>query len=147
MADKHPRLPDDIQWHMIGHLQRNKVKYIAPFVDMVHSVDSMRLLKAIDSEAEKNDRVIDVLLQFKIAEEETKYGLDIDEFIRDFNALDTKPTSVRYRGVMGMASFVDDTTQVRREFKTLRHHYDKLRSELFTRRSLRYHFNGHVGRL
>lgn len=132
MADKQPQLPYDIEWHMIGHLQRNKVKYIAPFVSLIHSIDSMRLLKAVNKEALANGRVIDVLLQFKIAKEESKYGLEIEQFISDFKALDNDLSGIRVRGVMGMASFVEDEPQIRKEFRTLRSHFEQLADELFT---------------
>ncbi len=131
MAEKQPQLPYDIEWHMIGHLQRNKVKYIAPFVSLIHSIDSMRLLRAVNKEALANGRVIDVLLQFKIAEEESKYGLEIDQFISDFNALDSELSGVRFRGVMGMASFVNDEKQVRGEFRTLKSYFNRLKQDIF----------------
>ena len=133
LVAKHPQLPDDVEWHMIGHLQTNKVKMIAPFVSMIHSVDSLKLLRTINKEAVKNDREIDVLLQFKIGEEETKFGLDFDEFV------DALPTSgieqmggVRVRGVMGMASFVFSESQVRSEFQMLRKYFGKLQEMSFT---------------
>ena len=134
LINKQPLLPSDIQWHFIGHLQRNKVKYIAPFVHLVHSVDSLRLLKEINEEAEKNDRIINCLLQFHIASEQTKYGLDLDE-ARDILNSDEYPTlkNVRLCGVMGMGTFTDDEALTRTEFKHLKQLFDTLKSEFFSR--------------
>ncbi|HLP93809.1 MAG TPA: YggS family pyridoxal phosphate-dependent enzyme [Saprospiraceae bacterium] len=133
MLEKHPALPADIQWHMIGHLQTNKVKYIAPFVAMIHSVDSLKLLQEIDRQAQKNQRVIDCLLQFHIAQEETKFGLDESEAIQllsspEFAALQ----HVRICGVMGMATFSDDQQLVRQEFRQLKGIFDRLKARFFT---------------
>ncbi|MDX1408047.1 MAG: YggS family pyridoxal phosphate-dependent enzyme, partial [Saprospiraceae bacterium] len=117
LEEKQPELPGDIQWHMIGHLQSNKVKYIAPFISMIESVDSIKLLDRIDREAAKADRQIDVLLQVRIAEEETKYGFapdDLRHAAADL-ASDARP-HVRIRGLMGMASFVENTEKERGEF-------------------------------
>lgn len=121
MTEKWETLPKDIQWHMIGHTQRNKVKFMAPYVHLIHSVDSPRLLKEINKQALKNDRIIDCLLQIHIAEEETKYGFDEKELLEllasdDFTAYD----NVRITGLMGMATFTDDQDQVRKEFKSLK---------------------------
>ena len=133
LVAKHPQMPADVQWHMIGHLQTNKVKMIAPFISMIHSVDSLKLLRAINKEAVKNDRTIDVLLQFKIAEEETKYGLDYDEFTNAITKTDIQQMGgVRVRGVMGMASFVSSEKQVRSEFAVLRGYFDALSQMAFT---------------
>ena len=123
LVDKASELPRNIRWHMIGHLQRNKVKYIAPFVSLIHSVDSIRLLKEINKQGQKNDRVIDCLLQVRIAQEETKFGLT-------FNSCDdilkkNKCAHVRIRGLMGMASFTDDQTQIESEFKSLAKYYNQ----------------------
>lgn len=117
---KHDVLPDDIEWHMIGHLQTNKVKYIAPFVAMIHSADSSRLLDTIDREAGKCGRIIDCLLEIHIAEEETKSGWDIDE-LRAWIAEDKWKTlhNVRLRGVMGIATNTDDEKVIRRDFELL----------------------------
>jgi len=120
-VDKHARLPSDIQWHFIGHLQSNKVKYLAPFVHLIHGVDSFKLLKEINKQAAKCNRIIDVLLQIHIASEETKFGLDeseLDELLAspDLSAL----KNVRICGLMGMASFSDDKDLVRDEFKMLK---------------------------
>lgn len=127
LSEKHEVLPKDIEWHMIGHLQRNKVKYIAPFVALIHSVDSLRLLKEIDKQAEKNDRIIDCLLQVHIAEEDTKFGLSEEELKEmlaspEFKAL----KNIRVVGLMGMATFTEDQDQIRREFKSLKNIFDKL---------------------
>lgn len=132
MVAKYEMLPKDIEWHLIGHLQTNKVKYIAPFVRMIHSVDSMRLLQEIEKQAQKAGRVIDCLLQFHIAEEETKFGFDEQE-ARDllgspeYRAM----TAVRLCGVMGMASFTDDVARVREEFRHLRRIFQHLKTDFF----------------
>lgn len=121
LVDKQAQLPNDIRWHFIGHLQSNKVKYIAPFVQLIHGVDSLKLLKEINKEAAKNNRVIDVLLQIHIAQEETKFGLDEEELnliISEFENL--KMANVRICGLMGMASFSDDMEKVRGEFRYLK---------------------------
>lgn len=123
MVDKAAVLSKNIRWHMIGHLQRNKVKYIAPFVSLIHSVDSQRLLNEIDKQGKKNDRVIDCLLQVRIAQEETKFGLtyeDCDALLQQFDC-----TNVRIRGLMGMASFTANQDQIEEEFKSLQHYYDQ----------------------
>ena len=122
LVDKEMVLSKDIRWHFIGHLQSNKVKYIAPFVHLIHAVDSINLLKEINKEAIKNNRVIDWLLQIHIASEETKFGLDATELnaiIADSNNL----KNVRIAGLMGMASFSDNLNLVRSEFKTLQSLY------------------------
>ncbi len=121
MVIKWEQLPKDIQWHMIGHLQRNKVKYMAEFVSLVHGVDSLRLLKEIDKQAKKHDRIISCLLQIHIAEEDTKFGFDEGEL----NHLIQNPElhelgNIRIKGLMGMATFTNDKNQIRREFKTLK---------------------------
>ena len=120
-------LPTDIQWHLIGHLQTNKVKYIAPFIDTIQSVDSEKLLLEINKEAEKNTRLIKVLLQVKIAEEETKYGLEIPEIKEIFsNYLEQKYPYVQIIGLMGMATFTDNKNQVKSEFMILKSLFDEL---------------------
>lgn len=125
-------LPKDIQWHLIGHLQRNKVKYIAPFVSMIHSVDSFRLLKEINKQAMKNDRVIDCLLQFHIADEETKFGLDMAEAIELVTSEEFKSMkNVRICGVMGMATFTDNENQVKSEFRKLKEIFAELKQTYF----------------
>ena len=133
MINKQPELPDDLEWHFIGHLQSNKVKYLAPFVSMIHSVDRKKILKEINKEAKKNNRVIDCLLQFHIAEEETKFGLSLEEAREIIESEAFKSyENVRITGVMGMATFTDDTGQVRREFKGLKKIFDHLKKEYFT---------------
>lgn len=132
LSAKSPRLPDDIQWHFIGHLQRNKVKYIAPFVSMLHGIDSMKLLTEVDKQAAKNNRSIQCLLQFHIAEEETKFGLSMEEaeeLINDerFAQLD----NVQILGVMGMATYTDNREQVRKEFRNLKQHFLFLKEKYF----------------
>ena len=130
LLEKQPVLPNDIEWHLIGHLQTNKVKYIAGFIAMIESIDSEKLLKEIDKEALKNNRKINVLLQIKIAKEETKFGLTVDEAKDIFNQyLDGNYSNIEIKGLMGMASFVDDETQIREEFSVLKNLFDEL-SEL-----------------
>ena len=126
MTDKQAVLPKDIRWHFIGHLQSNKVKYISPFVFLIHGVDSLNLLREINKQALKNNRVIDVLLQIHIAQEETKFGLDEEELnllISQFDNL--LMANVRICGLMGMASFTDDMKKVRTEFQYLKTIFDK----------------------
>lgn len=132
MRDKYQELPKDVKWHFIGHLQTNKIKYIVPFVTLIHSIDSASLLEAVNKEAVKNNRVIDCLLQFHIAQEETKFGLDMEEaktMIESDNF--KKLNNVRIVGVMGMATFTDDENQVRNEFKTLKNIFDTLKENYF----------------
>ncbi|MBP6569589.1 MAG: YggS family pyridoxal phosphate-dependent enzyme [Saprospiraceae bacterium] len=132
MVSKYEVLPNDIQWHQIGHLQKNKVKYIAPFVAMIHAVDSFELLEVINKEAVKNIRTIDVLLQFHIATEETKFGLHKDEAVQLLTALEKEPLlNVRICGVMGMASFTEDTNLIRSEFRSLKEIFTSLKSRFF----------------
>ena len=120
-------LPADIQWHLIGHLQTNKVKYIAPFIDTIQSVDSEKLLLEINKEAAKNNRIIKVLLQIKIAEEETKYGLEISEAKEIFsNYLEHQYPNIEILGLMGMATFTDNNNQVKSEFLVLKSLFDEL---------------------
>ena len=120
-------LPADIQWHLIGHLQTNKVKYIAPFIDTIQSVDSEKLLIEINKEAAKNNRKIKVLLQVKIAEEETKYGLEISEAKEIFsNYLEHQYPNIEILGLMGMATFTDNKNQVKSEFLVLKSLFDEL---------------------
>ncbi len=134
-------LPHDIQWHMIGHLQTNKVKYIVPFIHMIHSVDSLKLLKEIHTQAEKHNRVIDCLLQFHIATEETKFGLDKAE-AKQIIESETygKMKHIRIVGVMGMASFSDDIELVRNEFRNLKLIFQDLKHKYF----LQDHFFQHI---
>jgi pyridoxal phosphate enzyme (YggS family) len=132
LVDKYEVLPKDIEWHLIGHLQTNKVKYIAPFVHLIHAVDSLKLLVEINKQAEKTERIIDVLLQFHIAQEETKFGLSPEE-AKELIESDAFQScqNIRVVGVMGMASFVDDEQQIHREFRTLRGIFDELRASNF----------------
>lgn len=124
LADKQAELPKDIRWHFIGHLQSNKVKYIAPFIYLIHGVDSYKLLQEIDKQAAKNERVIDCLLQVHIAKEETKFGMDETELQEVFSkAASLKHVSVK--GLMGMASFTNDINLVRSEFTYLKSLYNK----------------------
>ena len=121
LIEKSEQLPTDIHWHMIGHLQSNKVKYIAPFVHLIHTVDSLKLLIEINKQAQKNDRVISCLLQFYIAQEETKFGLnqeEANELLTSDEFLSLK--NIQIAGVMGMASFVDHQDQIRKEFQHLK---------------------------
>lgn len=127
---KQPILPDDIEWHFIGSLQTNKIKYIAPYVSLIHSVDSARLLEAIDRQAEKCSRVIDVLFELHVAQEQSKHGWECDELL-DYvlSGEAAKLKNVSLRGVMGMATFTDDTKQIRAEFRRIREVFDKLKNE------------------
>lgn len=132
MVWKYEELPKDIEWHFIGHLQSNKIKYIAPFVHMIHGVDSFKLLKAVDTEAKKVGRVIPCLLQFYIAEEESKFGLSIEEAVEMLNSDEFKILeNVKICGVMGMATYTEDENQIRKEFTSLKTYFDKLKSEYF----------------
>ena len=127
MAEKHEEMPKDIQWHMIGHVQTNKVKYMAEFVSLIHGVDSLKLIKEINKQAKKYNRVIDCLLQIKIAEEDSKFGMsyeDASALLQSDNLLDFQ--NIRITGLMGMATFTDDTAQVESEFKFLKSTFDKL---------------------
>jgi hypothetical protein len=125
MAEKWEAMPKDIQWHMIGHVQTNKVKFMAPFVNLIHGVDSLKLLQEIDKQAKKNDRIIDCLLQMHIAEEETKFGLaeeELNEILSPENL--SKMKNIRIIGLMGMATFTDNQTQVKKEFVHLKSIFD-----------------------
>jgi PLP dependent protein len=134
LLSKKDLLPGDIEWHLVGHLQSNKVRYIVPFISMIHSVDSFRLLKTIDFEAKKINRRVDCLLQFHIAREETKFGFTMDEAdemiaSESFSQLE----SVRLCGLMGMATFTDDMNQVRAEFRNLMGYFKMLKERYFLR--------------
>ncbi|WP_336069061.1 YggS family pyridoxal phosphate-dependent enzyme [Mesoflavibacter sp. CH_XMU1404-2] len=128
MVDKYQEMPKDIKWHMIGHVQRNKVKYMAEFVDLIHGVDSLKLLKEINKQAKKHDRVINCLLQIKIAEEDSKFGMSASdaksllqsEAFKDFN-------NVTISGVMGMATFTDNETLIKEEFSRLKTTFEDLK--------------------
>jgi pyridoxal phosphate enzyme (YggS family) len=128
MTAKNESLPKDIQWHMIGHVQTNKVKYMAPYVDLIHGVDSFKLLKEVNKQAAKNKRTISCLLQIHIAEEATKFGLspeECKEVVIQAEALE----NITIKGLMGMATFTDNVTQIEREFKTLKELYQDLKSD------------------
>jgi len=130
MTDKWEALPKDIQWHMIGHVQTNKVKYMAPYVNLIHSADRLKLFKEINKEAKKNERVIDVLLQVKIAEEDSKFGMPPEEakaFLEENKA--AQYPNVNIIGLMGMASFVDDEVQIKREFAQLAKIYNTFKEQ------------------
>lgn len=129
MCDKQPQLPDDIVWHLIGHLQTNKVKYIAPFVALIHGVDSLKLLKEIDKQAQKNNRVINCLLQIHIAKEETKFGLNEDELAEIINSDEFKNLQyIKVIGFMGMATYTEFDEQIRKEFTHLKSIFDKYKA-------------------
>lgn len=132
MRDKHEVLPKDIDWHFIGHLQTNKIKYIVQYVQMIHSIDTFNLLQAVNKEAVKHDRVVDCLLQFHIAEEETKFGLSMEEAEEILNSDIFKTMkNVRICGVMGMATNTDNMTQVRKEFHHLKEIFNTLKTKYF----------------
>jgi len=130
LVEKYKTLPKDIEWHMIGHLQKNKVKHIAPFIHLIHSVDNSALLETIDKEAKKNDRTISVLIQIKIATEETKFGSDESE-LKNLIEQSKLLNNVKICGVMGMATFTDDMNQVRQEFRKLKRSFDDLKANHF----------------
>jgi len=133
LVEKEAVLPKDIEWHQIGHLQTNKVKYIAPFVSLIHAVDSLKLLKEINKQAAKNERIIDCLLQFHIAEESSKFGFDEAEVTEVLNGSDFKNLeNIRIVGVMGMATFTSDEEQVKLEFKYLKALFDTLKKSFFS---------------
>jgi len=133
LTDKFEVLPKDIRWHFIGHLQTNKIKYIAPFVHLIHSVDSFKLLKEIDKEGRKNNRIIPVLIQFHIATEETKYGFSIDEVEEMFNDLEfDNLKNIQIKGVMGMATFTEDLKVVENEFSILYQIFQILKETYFS---------------
>ena len=132
LSRKYEELPKDIEWHFIGHLQSNKVKYIAPFVSLIHGVDSWKLLKMINKEGRKSDRVIPCLLQFHIAEEETKFGLDLEEAKALLEMPELKELEhIDLVGVMGMATYTDDESQVRKEFGKLKSIFEQLKDAYF----------------
>ncbi len=132
LVKKYEELPKDIEWHFIGHLQSNKVKYIAPFVSLIHAVDSLKLLKTINKEAEKHNRSISCLLQMHIAEEETKFGLSYEEIIELLHSEDYRQLKfVKISGLMGMATNTNDTTQIHKEFAYLKSCFDKLKNDFF----------------
>ncbi|WP_396171240.1 YggS family pyridoxal phosphate-dependent enzyme [Flavobacterium sp.] len=141
MAEKWEAMPKDIEWHMIGHVQTNKVKFMAPFVSLIHGVDSLKLLEEINKQAKKNNRIIDCLLQVYIAEEESKFGLDEEELAEILHFVQTRGkaeqseandkngmNNIRVVGLMGMATFTDNQTQIKKEFTHLKSIFDKLQS-------------------
>ena len=128
MTEKWEVMPKDIEWHMIGHVQTNKVKYMAPFVSLIHGVDSLKLLQEINKQADKNNRVIDCLLQVYIAEEESKFGLDeqeLDEILNEIQHNKENYKNIRIVGLMGMATFTENQNQIEKEFKHLKTIFDK----------------------
>lgn len=132
LVEKYNALPKDIKWHMIGHLQTNKVKNIAPFVQLIHSGDRISLLKEVNKAAKKNDRIIDILLQLKIAKEETKSGWDKNELYAMLtDGILDQYENLNIRGVMGMATFTDNQTQIEEEFAALKTAFDKMKLETF----------------
>ena len=132
LQDKHPALPKDIQWHMIGHLQTNKVKYIAPFISLIHAVDSLKLLQEINKQALKNNRCIPILLQFHIAKEESKFGLNLKKSNEILNSEEFKRLeNITVKGVMGMATFTDNKDQIKSEFNILKTIFEKLKVDYF----------------
>ena len=133
LVDKYQHLPKDIEWHFIGHLQTNKVKYIAPFVNLIHAVDSLKLLKEINKQAIKNNRIIDCLLQFHIADEEAKFGFLKNEVINLLQSDDfQKLTNIRILGVMGMATYTDDENQIHSEFAKLKSYFEEIKEKYIT---------------
>jgi len=132
MVDKYTQLPKDIRWHMIGHLQTNKVKYIAPFVHLIHGVESMKLLQEINKQGNKNQRIIPCLLQFHIAQEQTKFGLTIEEAQEILTSSDFHSMKhISLHGVMGMATFTENAAQIREEFKALQGNFMALKTAFF----------------
>lgn len=136
VLSKYDKLPADIRWHLIGHLQTNKVKYIAPFVHCIQSVDSFKLIKEINKEALKNSRTIDCLLQMHIAKEETKFGYSLDELEETLQSEELKSLqNINIRGVMGMATFTDDDKLIREEFQNLADIFKKIKLKYFPEKS------------
>jgi len=130
MTEKWEKLPKDIEWHMVGHVQRNKVKLMAPYVSLIHAVDSLKLLKEIHKEADKNGHCIDCLLQIKIAEEDSKYGISADEAKEILDSEEFKKLDhVKVKGLMGMATFTDDEAQVKKEFDHLKSVFDEFKEK------------------
>ena len=129
MTEKWEQMPKDIEWHMIGHVQTNKVKFMAEYVSLIHGVDSLKLLQEINKQAKKHNRVIDCLLQIHIAEEETKFGLDefeLDEILKQVQNEKSEFENIRIVGLMGMATFTENTTQIEKEFNHLKSIFDKI---------------------
>lgn len=129
MVEKYQQMPKDIEWHMIGHVQRNKVKHMAPFVDLIHGVDSLKLLSEINKQALKNNRCINGLLQIKIAAEDSKFGMTKNDAIQLMKSSEFKNLkNIKIKGVMGMATFTDDQNKIRKEFETLKSTFSELKS-------------------
>lgn len=129
LVEKQPQLPEDVEWHMIGHVQRNKVKYMASFVSLIHGIDNFKLLKEINKQALKHNRVIDCLLQIKIASEDSKFGMhpnEAEEILQSEELSELK--NIRIKGVMGMATFTDNKEQIKKEFQYLKQAFDNLKS-------------------
>lgn len=132
LIEKQPQLPSDIEWHFIGHLQTNKVKYIAPYIAMIQSVDSLKILQEINKEALKNNRIINCLLEMYIAREESKFGLDYNEAASILKSEEyRKLQNIKICGLMGMATFTENKETVRKEFRTLKSYFDNLRFSYF----------------
>lgn len=145
MTEKWEEMPKDIQWHMIGHVQTNKVKYMAEYVSLVHGVDSLKLFKEINKQAKKHNRVIDVLLQMHIAEEETKFGLDeneLDEILKQVQQNKSKFENIKIVGLMGMATFTENQTQIKKEFLHLKSIFDKVNSDQIQLKTLSMGMSG-----
>ncbi|WP_396191340.1 YggS family pyridoxal phosphate-dependent enzyme [Flavobacterium sp.] len=136
MTDKWQEMPKDIQWHMIGHVQTNKVKFMAEYVSLIHGVDSLKLLQEINKQAQKHNRVIDCLLQIYIAEEESKFGLDekeLDEILKQVENDNSDLKNIRIVGLMGMATFTDNQTQIKKEFQNLKTIFDKINADAISK--------------
>ncbi|MBT3209074.1 MAG: YggS family pyridoxal phosphate-dependent enzyme [Bacteroidetes bacterium] len=133
LVRKYEELPKDIEWHMIGHLQTNKVKYIAPFVGLIHAVDSLKLLSTINKEAQKNNRIIKCMFQLHIAEEDTKFGLDYNKLIAILDSEEfSKFQNIEIVGLMGMATYTEEEDQIRNEFKYLANSFKKIKNKYFS---------------
>lgn len=133
LSEKYERLPKDIEWHLIGHLQSNKTKYIAPFVSWIHAVDSEKLIAEIHKQAAKHNRIINCLLQVHIAEEESKFGFSPGEIMEFCHSFDQREyPNVAIRGLMGMATFTDDEAVIRAEFRNLKQIFDQLKQSVFS---------------
>ncbi|HBD26630.1 YggS family pyridoxal phosphate-dependent enzyme [Flavobacterium sp.] len=143
MTDKWEVMPKDIEWHMIGHVQTNKVKYMAPYVSLIHGVDSLKLLQEINKQAAKNNRVINCLLQIYIAEEESKFGLDEQELEDILSSAEFKQLkNIRIVGLMGMATFTENKNQIEKEFKHLKTIFDKLKTQNYELKTLSMGMSG-----
>ncbi len=148
MAEKWEQMPKDIQWHMIGHVQTNKVKFMAQFVSLIHGVDSLKLLQEINKQAQKNNRIIDCLLQIHIAEEETKFGLDEEELSSLLSSNEFQEMkNIRVVGLMGMATFTDNKEQIKKEFTHLKSIFDGLQPLKTENCTTENYFHGNVRRL